>query len=98
MPKPSLSTLLKSVRQSEKSTSHNHVGTYVHSEAILTTTAMLFSSITCKYNKDVENVFKPGAKGVQLDSEADSKDDQVADAAQAGLGITVAKFKEGINF
>ena len=76
---------------------NNHVGTYVHSESILTTPEMLFTTITCKYNEDVNNVFKPGAKGLELDSEADSKDSQVADAAQADLGITVTKFKEGIT-
>ena len=71
------------------------LGTYEHSDSIVTAPAMLFSQITCNYDEDVANVFQPGANGVKLDPETDK--DQVADADQGDLGITVAKFKRGTH-
>ena len=68
-----------------------------NSDAVLTAPAMLFSSITCKYDEDVANVFEVGANKFKLDPETESKDTQVADGAQAELGVTVKSFKEGTH-
>ena len=74
------------------------VGTYVHDEndAVLTEPAMLFSDITCKYDEDLKaNDITPADSGLKLDPEEAQKANQVGDAAQGDLGITVTVFKKG---